>query len=44
MEGNQDFGFRRVKLEALVRQPSGEVEKGSVTHRISGEVTGSSSP
>lgn len=44
MEGNQEFGFRRAKLEVLVRQPSGDVEKGSVTYRSSGEVAGRSSP
>lgn len=43
MEGNQEFGFRRANLEVLVRQPSGDVEKGSVMYRFGGEVTGSSS-
>lgn len=38
MEGNQEFGFRCPKLEVHTRQPSGDLEKGSVVHRFSGEV------
>lgn len=38
MEGNQEFGFICAKLEVLSRQPSGDLEKGSVVHKFSGEI------
>lgn len=37
-EGNQVLGFRRAKLEVLIRKPSGDLEKRSSIYRLKGNV------